>query len=702
MPLLMVDPASGEPGNTITGWKRWPTRLSYEPGAVLALEGEWRDTVKAELERGDPPTELRYDHVPQIHKPVFFYWLVAFGYKLGLPMSGPWMNAVIRGFSTIPAVLLLPIVYLFGCILYDRLSGLIAATSLATCVLYFWLARVAKMDMTLTFMVGLAFFLWYLGCRGIRPLLCSVLVYVILGCASLMKSPAYFLLPGLIVLVYLLAESIGELGFSQGLRRWPSAIRRTAKHMYLLPGLLIVLAIWLPWHILIHIETDGQFTREIFLRHNFARAGLIEYGDEFEAKTNASFYLFRILADMLPWWIMLPGAVVHVFRPRCRSHWRQGAWLLIWMAVWLVFFSLLHFRKNEYILPLYPAAMLLVGKMLADLIRSPSGGHIGWKTLADATKAGLAWMLGRRASTADPDQAFGGDLRLTIAVRAASVAMAIVAVLIGVACLLVTSERIRQSVLTFPNPDDPWIGTNEHDRTAFLASAVFMREHLAGVDVSLVCAAAAMVLASMMVFNRRPGAAVALWTGTMMAAMLGAVHVLQDRVLDPLRSQREFAARLEQVVDELGPDTRLILFGAEEHELVTLMPDRFDAIPRLRFGLLRGRLEALRDHPVLILMPRKDYENRALFGPFAWDDLAKVLEEVPTNMPRYDKAHNDALVILKVPRRRLALWRSAPQVKRGRPRMAAIRASSALLGPYDGLFRLCDARPPSDPVWGSV
>ncbi|MBN1345119.1 MAG: glycosyltransferase family 39 protein [Phycisphaerae bacterium] len=653
MPLLMVDPASGERGDTITGWKRWPTKLSYDdPCAVLALEEDWRDTVKAALEKGGPPIELRYDYVPQIHKPVFFYWLVAAGYTLGVPMEGPWMAFSIRCFSTVPAILLLPVVYLFGCLLYDRLAGLIAAVSLATCVEYFWLARVAKMDMTLTFMLGVAFLLWYLGHRGIRPLACNLGVYVLLGCAALMKSLAYFLLPGLIVLIYLAIEGIGEHGWRGGLRQWPAAIWRTMRRMHFLAGVVIVLAIWLPWHVLIHIETDGQFTREMFLRHNLSRAGIMDYGKEFEAKTNALFYFGRLVADMLPWWIMLPGAMIHVFRPRCRAFWRQGAWLMAWMLAWMAFFSYLSFRKEEYILPMYPAAALLIGKMLADLIRAPAGGHISWRTFADATKVGLAWLIGRRAAASDPDSSVEGDLHLTIAVRMAAVAMALAAVVIGIGALLMMSEGVRDFMFAFPDADEPWIGTNEHDRTAFSALAVFMRGHIIATCVYILAVAGAMVIAAAMVFKRRCGVAVALWAGTMAVALLPMVHVFQDRTLDPLRSQRALASRLGEVIAETGEDTRLILFGAEDHELVTLMPDRFDAIPRLRFAMLRGRLLALKDHPVIVLLPRKDYEDGSLFGEFAWDDLLKTIEEVPTGMPRYDRAHNDALVILRSPRGR--------------------------------------------------
>ncbi len=646
-PLLMVDPASGERGGALTGWKRWPTRLSYESGAVLALEEQWRSAVKAELERNPPSTELRFDYVPQIFKPVFFYWLVAAGYKLGVPMEGPWMATAIRCFSTNPAILLLPVVYVFGCLLYGRLPGVIAAVVLATCREYFWIARVAKMDMTLTFILGVAFLLWYLGRRGVRPLLCSMGVFVALGCASLMKSPVYLLLPGLIAALHILVEEIGERGLAQGLRHWPSKVWRVARQMHVLPGLLVYLAVLLPWNVMVHVETDGQFTREMYLRQNLARAGLIDYGREIRVTAGPLFYFGRLLADLLPWWIMLPGAIVHVFRPRCRAYWRQGAWLLVWMVTWFVLFSCLKFRKDEYILPMYAAVAMLIGKMLADLIRSPAGGHISWRMFADATRVGLAWMIGRRTATRDPDIEVAGDLRMTIAVRMAAVAMAVAAALIWSGALLTISDGVRQFIYTFPDADEAWLGSNDHDRTAIDTAAVFMKAHLGATVALAVAIVAAMVVAAVLVFKRRPAPAVALWTGTMALTMLSIVHVFQDRVLDTFRSQRAFAARLEEVIAETGPDTQVALFGVNDPPLVTLMPERFDAIPRMRFGLLRGYVEARRDKPVLVLLPRKDYQDDVLFGRYAWGSLANLLEEVPTNMPQYDRAHNDALVILR-------------------------------------------------------
>lgn len=652
-PKLMVDPAGGVRGTWRTGWSRWPTRLDYDnPNSVEAIEEGWRDAVFGELSKGPPPAQLRYDYITQIHKPVFFYWLVAAGYKLGVPYTGEWAPFAIRCFSTVPAILLLPVVYLFGCLLYDRLAGFIAATSLASCMEYFWIARVSKMDMTLTFMLGVAFLCWYLGHRGIRPILCNLVVYVMLGCASLMKSIAYFLLPALIVLLYLAVEQLGEVGLRQAVFGYPRVVWQTMRRMHFFAGLIIVLAIVLPWHIRIHKETDGQFTRVIFLQHNLSRAGLTEYGREFEATTGPFFYLGRILVDMLPWWIMLPGAIVHVFRPRCRAFWRQGAWLILWMGVWLIFFSYLLFRKEEYILPLYPAAMLLVGKMLADFIRSPGGGHITWRVFADATKVGLAWLFGRRPPVADPQDAVSGDLRMAIALRIAAIAMTLVTVLAGAFGLLVMSERVRNVIFAFPRPDRPWIGNNEHDRTAFHVAATFMSDHMGGALALLTAIMAGMIVAAVLVFKRRPAPALALWTMAMFAVQLAMVHVFQDRVQDRFRSQRALAQRLEEIVTREGPDTRLILFGAEDHELVYLMPERFDAIPRLRFPLVRGRLEALRDHPVLVLLPRRDYENTTLFGPYAWGDLKTVLREVPTNIPDYDRAHNDALVILLAPKGR--------------------------------------------------
>ena len=71
------------------------------------------------------------------------------------------------------------------------------------------------------------------------------------------------------------------------------------------------------------------------------------------------FYIPRILTDFFPWSFFLPAAVVLAAR-KARANPFLG-FLLVWIAVYFLVFSLLGKKADRYILPLYPAAALLVG-----------------------------------------------------------------------------------------------------------------------------------------------------------------------------------------------------------------------------------------------------------------------------------------------------------------------------------------------------
>jgi len=422
------------------------------------------------------------------------------------------------------------------------------------------------------------------------------------------------LLAGLIVLVFLAVEAVVAHLRGQRLRACRTRIRESMRRMHFFAGLVLYLLLVVPWFVLIHLETDGQFTRTIFLRHMFSRAGILEVGRGFENNTHFWFYFARMLVDMFPWVIMLPGAVVQVFRPRCRDTWRSGAYLLVWTAVWLAFFSAMRYRKNEYILPMYPAAMVLAAKMLVDFIR---------------------------------DQA--SDVHLGRAIRLAFVAVAVGVTAAGAFALALLNRRFFDWVI-------PQFGTNKNDEAALRALADLLHGHLAVAALVLLLLVGAMIAAAVLVHRRRTGAALALLTGGTAVVMLLATHVLMDRIIDPRRSQRTFAAAVEAKAHELAAGTRLILFATEQHELVYLLPDRFDSVPGVkgaaglkRLFALKSRLAAA-ENPTFVVM-----ENRLwglIVGTMRVQDLHDPYIDrlEPVTLPGWDeyaRDHRKPLVLLR-------------------------------------------------------
>ena len=529
-----------EPHLTVAGTEG-QAALTYDAeGPVVVHDPAWRKKLMQHMShqhlRADTLLpEIEYRQRITIHKPVFYYWLIAWAHKAGMDVD----NFTVRCFSTVPAMFLLAATYLLGCVLYERRVGILAAICLATCVQFWWQARLCQMDMLLALMMTVVFGGWYVADRTERPAVRFagfLVVYLTLAAATLLKSFAYVLLAGLIVLVFLVVETLIDRS-RPGRPTLVQRIGTAMKRMHFFGGLALYLLLVLPWFVLIHRETDGQFTRIMFGQHMFSRAGLMSIGRAFDTKTDAWFYFARMCVDMFPWVIMIPGAMVQVFRPRSRDTRRPGGYLLVWFAIWLAFFSAMPYRKGEYILPLYPAAMILVAKMLVDFVR---------------------------------DQA--GDVHLGRAVRLAFVGLGVGMVLAGGFAFGLMNRGFFEAVV-------PEFGTNKNDLIVLQAVADLLRDHLALTIPCLALLIGLIVAAATIAHRRRTGPALGLLAAGTATAMLLATHLFMDRLIDARRTQVGFARLVDEHARRLAPGEPIILFATEQHELVYRMPDRFDSVP---------------------------------------------------------------------------------------------------------------------------
>ena len=517
----------------------------YDPdGDQVVYVPQQRRVVLWNLSAGPLQPELDYQPLITIHKPVFYYWLIAAPARwLGMPIDA----FTLRCFSTVPAMLLLPLTYLFGCTLFDRRAGLMAAVALATCVHFHWIARVSRMDMLVTLLVTLSMACWYWGYRSERrsvSLFCFLIVYVSLAAASLTKSFAYMLLVGLTVLVWLAVEYWIE--GRRGIGGFVGHMWHVMRRMHIGGGFVLYLVLVVPWFYAIHLRTGGQYTAEMFGRHMFARAGLVEYGKEFQSDTGWWFYLPRMLADLFPWIIMVPGALVHVFRAPARDTRAQGLLLFCWFGVWLVFFSALSYRKSDYLLPLYPAAMLLVGKLLAD--------H---------SRLGLA------------------DPAMNRAIRAGFVSVVVALVIMSAfgLALLVPSFLNWLTTGSVPWSDEPLFGSNRNDATAFEVLGHFGGKHPAAAIGGITLLIALGVGATVLELRQRTQAAFGLLAAATAAMMLVGTHLFMDRLIDPFRSQQPVATALARLAPDPDSNPHILLLLTEQHELAFLLPNRLDAVP---------------------------------------------------------------------------------------------------------------------------
>ncbi|ASC73924.1 Undecaprenyl phosphate-alpha-4-amino-4-deoxy-L-arabinose arabinosyl transferase 2 [Halomicronema hongdechloris C2206] len=231
-------------------------------------------------------------------------------------------------------------------------------------------ARTGVSDMLLAATMGaalLAFFLayaqpqtpqrqtaWYLAAYGFAAL------------AVLTKGPVGIVLPGLVVLVFL--AYTGQLSLL-----W--------REMRLGPGVLLFLVITIPWYVLV-IQANGQaYIESFFGYHNVER--FTQVVNDHAAPWY--FYFVVVAVGFLPWSPFLPYAIARL-QPWRRRFWQRqprtshlGLFALIWFAVIFGFFTIAVTKLPSYVLPLMPAAAILVGLAWGDaLLHTPSLRPMGW------------------------------------------------------------------------------------------------------------------------------------------------------------------------------------------------------------------------------------------------------------------------------------------------------------------------------------
>jgi 4-amino-4-deoxy-L-arabinose transferase-like glycosyltransferase len=87
------------------------------------------------------------------------------------------------------------------------------------------------------------------------------------------------------------------------------------------------------------------------------------YVNAWNAQHPVWYYLWRFPAGFMPWSFFLPAALIAAFGRRDRSERHVAILLAAWMAAILIFFSFSTGKRGVYIIPIYPAAALLVARL---------------------------------------------------------------------------------------------------------------------------------------------------------------------------------------------------------------------------------------------------------------------------------------------------------------------------------------------------
>ena len=337
-------------------------------------EGRYTEIPREMAETGDFVTP-RLNGVKYFEKPPLLYWLSALTFRqFGVSES------TARLWNGLFSVLGVLMTYGTARLLYGRGAGIWAAVVLSTTLMYYAMSQIVLLDMAVAVTVSGALFAFVLGVReppGRRRMAWFLVLYVFMALATLSKGLIGIALPGAVIFLWVLL-----------LNRW-----RALWPFYPLVGTILLLAIAAPWHVLA-ARANADFLWFYFVHEHWLR------------------FTTRIHERYEPWWFFLPVFVVGLFpwvffagRAVAESvaggwkarHQHAEAWFfLIWIVFIVAFFSKSQSKLIPYILPVFPAAAILIGRSLARVWQGLPGKplhRIGWAFIGTATVLVVAALV---------------------------------------------------------------------------------------------------------------------------------------------------------------------------------------------------------------------------------------------------------------------------------------------------------------------
>ncbi|HST11310.1 MAG TPA: glycosyltransferase family 39 protein, partial [Terriglobales bacterium] len=325
-------------------------------GLVGADEPRYAQVAREMLARHDWVTPT-LGGKPWLEKPPLYYWQAMAAFAIfGVH---DWAARVP---SAVDASLIVLAVYLFLRKLRPGipLDGALMTASAAGIVGF---AHSASTDMPLATMFSLAMLCWYAWWESReQKLLYGFHFFLALG--VLAKGPVAVVLAGAVIVLFAIAAGNSRI---------------ILKSIWL-PGMFVFFVVAMPWYLAVQLR-QPEFFRVFILEHNLGRFG----SDLYHHSQPIWFYIPVATLALVPWVAFVGAAKLEVLRAwwtERRALFETGdalnVFLILWLSVPILFFSLSRSKLPGYILPAIPAGTLLVAEYVRRHIDEdrPPGGVI--------------------------------------------------------------------------------------------------------------------------------------------------------------------------------------------------------------------------------------------------------------------------------------------------------------------------------------
>ncbi len=347
----------------------WP---SASRTLVRPDEGRYTEIAREMAASGDYVTPT-LNGLKYFEKPPLQYWATA----LAIEAFGQ-SDFTARWWPAATGLLGLLLTWLAVRAMAGRDMAWVTTCMLGAMCYYFFIAHINTTDMGLTaFMtltlVGLLRGFGVAGQSAAATRAWMVAAWAGAALGFLSKGLIAIVLPGAIFVIYLLIT-----------RQW-----RLLTHMQWLWGPLVFLAIALPWPLMVQ-SRNPEWANFFFIYEHFSRFASSEHN----RLGSVLYFVPVVLVGLLPWTTALFGALNSESRQSVRNTYASATinvplLLVIWCVFMFVFFSVSKSKLPSYLLPITPAAAMLLAPILVHATKRQFSYLLACMALIPLTLVGL-------------------------------------------------------------------------------------------------------------------------------------------------------------------------------------------------------------------------------------------------------------------------------------------------------------------------